>query len=183
MARREADFPGMQDADRPAKARKLSRVVKRPDGQQYDKPLDEKYLMAQRYGWDIVDEYAARVQNGEATSKRAIAADLTAKGNKMGHVFVGKCLRAWREDGDPTTIGRGGGHKGKRANEAERIRLKQLLRSQPDLYLSEVQDKFVADGGWVRARCRTSSVSGSTLVLMMGCCSVCCSVCRKYPRA
>ena len=70
MARREADFPEMPDADRPAKARKLSRVVKRPDGQQYDKPLDEKYLMAQRYGWDIVDEYAARVQNGEATSKR-----------------------------------------------------------------------------------------------------------------
>ena len=49
MARREADFPEMPDADRPAKARKLSRVVKRPDGQQYDKPLDEKYLMAQRY--------------------------------------------------------------------------------------------------------------------------------------
>ena len=62
MARREADFPEMPDADRPAKARKLSRVVKRPDGQQYDKPLDEKYLMAQRYGWDIVDEYAARAQ-------------------------------------------------------------------------------------------------------------------------
>ena len=179
MARGEADFPEMPESDRPVKARKLSRVVKRPNGQRYEKPLEEKYLKAQRYGWDIVDEYVARVENGEATSRRAIAADLTAKGNKMGHVFVGKCLRAWREDGDPTTIGRGGGHKGKRANEAERIRLKQLLRSQPDLYLSEVQDKFVADGGWVRARCRTSSVSGSTLVLMMGCCSVC----RKYPRA
>ena len=60
MARGEADFPEMPESDRPVKARKLSRVVKRPNGQRYEKPLEEKYLKAQRYGWDIVDEYVAR---------------------------------------------------------------------------------------------------------------------------
>ena len=63
MARGEADFPEMPESDRPVKARKLSRVVKRPNGQRYEKPLEEKYLKAQRYGWDIVDEYVARVEN------------------------------------------------------------------------------------------------------------------------
>eukprot|EP01046_Picozoa_sp_COSAG06_P040475 COSAG06_NODE_4903_length_3871_cov_35.018293_2_plen_153_part_00 len=86
---------GAKNAKGVVKARKLSRVVKRPNGQRYEKPLDEKYLKAQRYGWDIVDEYVAWGENGEATSSRAIAADLTTKGNAF-HGFHWAAIKMQR---------------------------------------------------------------------------------------
>jgi hypothetical protein len=64
-------------------------------GQQYEKPLDEKYLMALRYGWDIVDEYVAWVQNGEATSRRcARCSQSTARSwcRQMPHRFTDRWL-------------------------------------------------------------------------------------------
>ena len=97
MARREADFPEMPDADRPAKARKLSRVVKRPDGQQYDKPLDEKYLMAQRYGWAHGWAHAgAESARGSARGRRRPAVAAEAGDGARGARGFDRCVAAAR---------------------------------------------------------------------------------------
>jgi hypothetical protein len=53
----------------------------------------EKYLLAARYGWDVVEEYLERQESGGETSWRSIADFFTAtKSVKMTHTFVGTTL-------------------------------------------------------------------------------------------
>ena len=105
----------------------------------------EKYLLAARYGWDVVEEYLERQESGGETSWRSIADFFTAtKSVKMTHTFVGTTLRRWQENGDPAHIGTGG-DTSRRASTDERVWIKTLLRSQPDLYFFEVTEKFVKE--------------------------------------
>ena len=105
-------------------------------------------MLAARYGWDVVEEYLERQESGGETSWRSIADFFTAtKSVKMTHTFVGTTLRRWQENGDPAHIGTGG-DTSRRASTDERVWIKTLLRSQPDLYFFEVTEKFVKEFTW-----------------------------------
>jgi transposase len=106
-----------------------------------------RYRLSFDHGWDIVDEYMLR-RDTQGENSRAIALHFReTRGVSMSHKFVLTTLARWRESGDPTLL-RAGGGTSRRASTAERKWMKKLLRSNPDMYFSEIRVAFIRQWRW-----------------------------------
>jgi hypothetical protein len=110
--------------------------------------VPQRYTLAIRFGWRIVDEYV-RHKDTPAGTWAAIASSLSEKLHvPITRYLVRRCVHRYLRHGDPTVHGTGGNGLNRRANEAERLWIKDQMRENPDMFFREVSAEFNMQFGW-----------------------------------